>query len=62
MKFCIKDFFSKCDQIHRKLQVLVTFTEEILNAKLHFLCNDKLTGLKKTNFEKAVEYQPIRSQ
>ena len=48
MKFSIKD--------------LVTFTEEILNAKLHFLCNDKLTGLKKTNFEKAVEYQPIRSQ
>ena len=62
MQFCIKDFFSKCDQIRRKLQVLVTFTEEILNAKLHFLCNDKLTGLKKTNFEKAVEYQPIRSQ
>ena len=28
MKFSIKDFFSKCD--------LVTFTEEILNEKLHF--------------------------
>ena len=35
---------------------LVTFTEEILNAKLHFLCSDKLTGLQKTNFEKAVEF------
>ena len=33
MKFSIKDFFSKCDQIRRKL------TEEILNGKLHFLCS-----------------------
>ena len=31
MKFSVKDFFSKCD--------LVTFTEEILNGKLHFLCS-----------------------
>ena len=31
MKFSIKDFFSKCDQI--------IFTEEILNQKLHFLCS-----------------------
>ena len=35
IKFCIKHFFSKCDQIRRKLD-LVTFTEEMLNAKLHF--------------------------
>ena len=32
MKFSIKEFFSKCDQIH-----MVTFTEEIFNGKLHFL-------------------------
>ena len=44
------------------MELLHEFTKEIINAKLHFLCNDKLTGLKKTNFEKAVEYQPIRSQ
>ena len=37
MKFSIKDFFSKCDQIPADL---VTFTEEILNGKLHFLCDD----------------------
>ena len=36
MKFSIKDFFNKCDQI----QDLVTLTEEILNGKLHFVCND----------------------
>ena len=31
MKFSINDFFSKCDQIRRKLN-LVTFTEEIING------------------------------
>ena len=30
MKFSIKDFFSKCDQIRRKLRI---------NGKLHFLCS-----------------------
>ena len=29
MKFSIKEFFSKCEEI----------TEEILNGKLHFLCS-----------------------
>ena len=41
MMFSIKDFFSKCDQI-RNPQFpadLVTFTEEILNGKRHFLCS-----------------------
>ena len=33
MKFSIKDFFSKFPAD------LVTFTEEILNGKLHFLCS-----------------------
>ena len=33
LKFSIKDFFSKCDQI---CQDLVTFTEEMLNEKFHF--------------------------
>ena len=41
MKYPIKDFLSKCDQILRKLENLVTFTEEIRNGKLHFLCNDE---------------------
>ena len=59
MKFCIKDFFSKCDQIHRKLQVLVTFTEEILNAKLHVLCNDKRTGLQKLILKKQSNINPF---
>ena len=41
MKFSITDFFSKCDQIHPQFSTdLVTFTEEICNGKLHFLCSD----------------------
>ena len=36
MKFSIKDFFRKCDC---ETADLVTFTEEILNGKLYFLCS-----------------------
>ena len=36
MKFSIKNFFSKFDQIRRPGD-LVTFAEEILNGKLNFL-------------------------
>ena len=38
MKFSVKDFFSKCDQIFLTVD-LVKFTEKILNRKLHFLCS-----------------------
>ena len=37
MKSSIKDFFSKCDQIPQFPTDLITFTEEILNGKLHFV-------------------------
>ena len=36
MKFLIKDFFNKYDQIRRKLWDLVTFNEEILNENFIF--------------------------
>ena len=42
MKFSIKDFFSKCDHLLIWSADLVTFTEEILNGKLHFLCGEIL--------------------
>ena len=42
MKFSMKGFFSKCDQSRRFPADLVTFTEEILNVKLHFLCSDSV--------------------
>ena len=38
MKFSIKDFSSKCDQIQKKTADLVTFSGEIFNGKLHFFC------------------------
>ena len=41
MKFSIKDFFCKCDQIPQFPADLVTLTEEMLNGKLHFLCREK---------------------
>ena len=46
MKFSIKDFFSKCDQIYK-------FTEEILNGKLHFLCSVKKPLAQKLTFQKS---------
>ena len=41
LKFSIKYFFSRYDQI-RNFCDLVTFTEEILNGKLHFLYSVKI--------------------
>ena len=41
MKFSTKDFFSKCDQTATATADLITFTEEILDGKLYFLCNVK---------------------
>ena len=42
VKFSMKDFFSKCDQIRGFLWIWShLFTEEILNGKkLHFLCSE----------------------
>ena len=51
MKFSFKDFFTKCDQIRRKRD-LVTFNEEILNEKLRFLSSGskgKVSTLIKNN-------------
>ena len=39
MKFSIKEFVSKHDQICRKLLRNEEITAEILNGKLHFLCS-----------------------
>ena len=47
MKFLIKDFFSKYDQIFSF--PLVNFTEEILNGKLHLLCS--VTWMMKKQYQ-----------
>ena len=50
MKFLIKDFFSKRDQIRRKLK---TFTEKILNGKLYFfLQQERKKEVNKNNVNK----------
>ena len=42
MRFSIKDFSSKCDQIRSFQTDLLIFTEEILHEKLHFLCFSRI--------------------
>ena len=39
-RFFLKDFFNKCNQILQFPVDLVTFTQEIINEKLHFLWSD----------------------
>ena len=56
MKFSMKDFRGKCDQIHRKLD-LVTFTEEILYGKLHFLCSDNRKTGKLIFISQSIAFQ-----
>ena len=36
MKFCIKDFLSKCDQIRSFLRIWSHLLKKIVNEKLHF--------------------------
>ena len=43
MKFSIKDFFSKCDKIRRKLLIWSHLLKKIVNGKLHFLCSVRIT-------------------
>ena len=40
MKFLIKDFFSKCDQIRRKLLFWSHLLEKFLIENFIFLCSD----------------------
>ena len=46
IKFSIKNFFSKCDQTRRYPADLVTFTEEIINGKLLFLCSGSTSNFQ----------------
>ena len=39
MKFSVKDFFSKCEKIRRKLRICPHLLIKILNGKL-FLCSE----------------------
>ena len=39
MKFSVKDFFSKCDKIRRKLRIWSHLMKKSLIRKLYFLCS-----------------------
>ena len=52
MKFFMKDFFSKYYQIRSFLRNLVTFTEEILNGKLHFSLSEQVMNISQFRHEK----------
>ena len=41
IKFSIKDFFSKCDQIRRKLQIRSHLLKKFLMKNFHFLYSVK---------------------
>ena len=63
IKFSIKDFFSKCDQIRRKLRIWSYLLKKIPNGNIHFLYNETLlltiflTKIFATNFnEFATKY------
>ena len=45
MKFSIEDFFSKCDQIRRKLRIWSHLLEKYLMETFIFLCSDIPTSL-----------------
>ena len=42
MKFFIKGFFSKCDQIHRKLQIWLHLLKKSLMENFFFFCSEDL--------------------
>ena len=56
MKFSIKDFFSKSEQI---LVDLVTFAEEILNGKFNFLYSviQKSSQVSENKFSSVTEFE-----
>ena len=57
----MRDFFSKCVRPNpQETADLVTFTEEILNGKLHFLCSD--IKLQQTYFFQRYSYGTIANR
>ena len=62
IKFSIKVFFSKCDQIRSFQWVdMVTFTDEILYGKLHFWCSSG-EWVAQNSFNIDIDVQPRSPQ
>ena len=56
MKLSIKDFFNKYEQTMQFPLDLVTFAEEILDCKLHFLCSITFITVLPLSFTKTLLY------
>ena len=54
MKFPIKDFFSKCNQIRRKLRIWSNLLKKPLVENFIFLCSVPLKTLEKQIFSDVV--------
>ena len=54
MKFSIKDFFSKCHQIHRFLRIWSHLMKESLMKKLHFFVQRCLLKKRASDFQKYI--------
>ena len=50
MKFSIKDFFSKCDQLYRNLRIWSHLLEKSLMENFIFLCNVRYDDTRSFNF------------
>ena len=60
IKFCIKDFFSKCDQIRRKLRIWSHLLKKSLMENFNFLCSNvwmimHLQGIE--NLESIIDFR-----
>ena len=56
MKFPIKDFWNKCDQIHRNLQIWSHLLKKSLMENFIFLCSERIRGVLKTLSSIYVEF------
>ena len=60
MKFLIKDFFRKCKQIHRKLQIWSHILKKSLMKTLYLRCDKFITGLAKLLKRNTVAYNSLQ--
>ena len=56
MKFTIKDFFSKCDQIRRKLQIWSHSQKKSLMESVIFICSDGLVNEEKFAIKRVTQH------
>ena len=56
MKFFVKDFFSECDQIRRKLQIWSHLLKKSFMVNFIFLCIDSMSRSSHLNYQYGAIY------